>query len=296
MPRLRLIPSTAIGVLYGLLALACALPLRADLRWAASGRAGWAENLPLLFADQLEGLHPPRNHHRSHLSPRVRPQLAAARERPFDTFTVRDFTLNNTFALGPRFDLQRKFGLGPFAPTLRAHFGLARRDSRLRGADGFGPPKPVFGFPNAFPPPSASPAGYNWIDTMPQRPPRSMSASAPPPPASLGILPTAGNSARRSPDLMVNSSPRLPPPSLPAPSPAASARSSPRSYNARPFSDHRQLRPRLVPTASTARPTPPPSRSPTASAPTPPRPPSDQHPRAQRSPRPLQDQTSPRSA
>ena len=136
MLRLRLIPSAAIGFTYGLLALACTLPLRADLRWAASGRAGWAENIsrsssPTNWKDSgllettVEAAYP-RAFARNWLL------LASAH---LDTFTVRDFSLNNTLTLGPRFDLQRKFGLGPYAPTLRAHFGFARRDSRLRGAN-----------------------------------------------------------------------------------------------------------------------------------------------------------------
>lgn len=138
MLRLRPNRSVAIGLACGLLALVCTLPLRADLRWAASGRAGWAENISrssaptnwkdsALFETTLDATYP-RAFARHWLL------LASAH---LDTFSVRDFTLNNTLALGPRFDLQRKFGLGPYVPTLRAHFGLSRRAARLRGANGW---------------------------------------------------------------------------------------------------------------------------------------------------------------
>lgn len=127
---------TFVAVLLFVVALAPSL--RADLRWAASGRAGWAENVsrsssPLNWRDSailesaLEATYP-RAFARNWLL------LASAHA---DTFTVRDFALNNTFSLGPLLDLQRKFGLGPYAPTLRSHLGLTYRDARLGGATGW---------------------------------------------------------------------------------------------------------------------------------------------------------------
>ncbi len=137
-PRPRPGLLTPATVALTLLSLALPATLRADLRWAASGRAGWAENISrssssanwkdsAFLESSLDATYP-RAFARNWLL------LASAHA---ETFTLRDFSLNNTLALGPRVDLQRKFGLGPYAPTLRAHLGLSRRDARLRGASGW---------------------------------------------------------------------------------------------------------------------------------------------------------------
>ena len=145
-----------------LLALGGSATLRADLRWAASGRAGWAENVsrsssPLNWQDSavlestLEATYP-RAFARNWLL------LASAHA---DTFTVRNFALNNTLALGPRLDLQRKFGLGPYAPTVRSHFGFTYRDARLRGATGWTSDAGLQ-FSKRFSPAFRVSAGYDW--------------------------------------------------------------------------------------------------------------------------------------
>lgn len=164
MLRLRPHPAAAVGLTCGLLALVCTLPLRADLRWAASGRAGWAENIsrsssPTNWKDSgllettVEATYP-RAFARNWLL------LAGAH---LDTFTVRDFSLNNTVTLGARVDLQRKFGLGPYAPTLRAHLGLSRRDARLRGATGW-TTETGLQFSQRLSPAFRVSAGYDWIE------------------------------------------------------------------------------------------------------------------------------------
>jgi hypothetical protein len=137
MPRFHRIRYTAVFA-SALLALGGSATLHADLRWTASGRAGWAENVSrssfpqnwkdsAILESTLEATYP-RAFARNWLL------LASAHA---DIFTVRDFALNNTLALGPRLDLQRKFGLGPYAPTLRSRLGLTYRDARLRGATGW---------------------------------------------------------------------------------------------------------------------------------------------------------------
>lgn len=154
------VTSTAAAALLVLVALAPSL--RADLRWAASGRAGWAENVsrsssPLNWKDSavlesnLDATYP-RAFARNWLL------LASAHAA---TLTVRDFAVNNTLTLGPRIDLQRKFGLGPYAPTLRSHAGLTYRDARLRGATGWTTDAGLQ-FSQRLSPAFRAAAGYDW--------------------------------------------------------------------------------------------------------------------------------------
>ena len=42
-----------------------------------------------------------------------------------------DYTLSGNVKLGPKLSLQRKFGLGPFAPVLQLDAGLTYKDARL---------------------------------------------------------------------------------------------------------------------------------------------------------------------
>jgi hypothetical protein len=161
MPRFR--PTRFFTVFASvLLALGGSTTLRADLRWAASGRAGWAENVSrssfpqnwkdsAILESTLEATYP-RAFARNWLL------LTSAQA---ETRTVRDFALNNTIALGPRLDLQRKFGLGPYAPTLRSHVGLTYRDARLRGATGWTTDAGLQ-FSQRFSPSLRASAGYDW--------------------------------------------------------------------------------------------------------------------------------------
>ena len=51
--------------------------------------------------------------------------------------TVPDFDRNNALEFGPRASLRRKFGLGPFAPSVSADLGLRYRDTGLAGDRGW---------------------------------------------------------------------------------------------------------------------------------------------------------------
>jgi len=137
-PKPLAFPRPALAVLA--LALACpvATPLRADLRWTAASRAGWAENISRTSAAA-----------NAKDSATLETTLDAAYPRAFardwllavgagaESFVVRDFSPNNTFALGPHVDLRRRFGLGAMAPALTGSLGVQRLDARLRGATGW---------------------------------------------------------------------------------------------------------------------------------------------------------------
>ncbi len=156
-------PSITATFAAALLSFAALAPsLRADLRWTASGRAGWAENISrasfpanwrdsVLLESNLDATYP-RAFARNWLL------LASAHA---ETRTVRDFALNNTLTLGPRLDLQRKFGMGPYAPTLRSHVGLAYRDARLRGSTGW-TTEAGLQFSQRLSPSFRASAGYDW--------------------------------------------------------------------------------------------------------------------------------------
>lgn len=51
-------------------------------------------------------------------------------------FFVESYPLNNRASLGPRISAQHKFGLGPFAPVLRAEIGVQQRLARAPGDRG----------------------------------------------------------------------------------------------------------------------------------------------------------------
>lgn len=48
-----------------------------------------------------------------------------------------EYPLNDFITLGPRVSVQRKFGLGPYAPVLQADASLAYQDARYSGQNGF---------------------------------------------------------------------------------------------------------------------------------------------------------------
>ncbi len=52
------------------------------------------------------------------------------------TLFVENYELNNRATLGPRLSAHHKFGLGPYAPVLRAEFGLQQRLARAPGDRG----------------------------------------------------------------------------------------------------------------------------------------------------------------
>jgi|GEM_PF-1242081 len=128
----------ALAALAVALAFLAAPPLRADLRWTAATRAGWAENISRTSAGA-----------NAKDSATLETSLVAAYPRAFardwlltggvgaESFIVRDFSLNNTLALGPHVALRRKFGLGAMAPELTGSLGVQRLDARLRGATGW---------------------------------------------------------------------------------------------------------------------------------------------------------------
>lgn len=130
-----------VGFLIGLLFLAGELPAQNhsatatwldNLSFTASGTTNWVDNLSRTSAAayrhnaETYELDLTADHHQQ-LAPDW--LLNASAEATW--FTVPEYTLTDNVQLGPKLSLQRKFGLGPFAPVLQLSGALTYKAARL---------------------------------------------------------------------------------------------------------------------------------------------------------------------